>query len=204
MQDKRGTSTQTDIAIFMSQSINYLRGTKMKYQPIQIQFIMPSKASAWARRSYRHLQHLIVSKGAVNLELTQCRQNEDAFNARLIIKELTPPEDAPRPIIQKVDFCESDLCSETGIAAAAREVLRNPAYPTLKPNQRLYTLMALLDKPVRVQQLCRVCGQILHLRSETVRGALNKNRSLYVSPKHGIWCTSQLAKSLGLKEYRDV
>ncbi|GEM_PF-6040842 len=189
--------------IYVELHIYYLRGMEMKYQPIRIQFIMPSRASAWAKRSYRHLQRLIRTKGAVNLELTQCCRDKDAFNARLIFKESEPLEDAaPQHVIPQLEFGESDLCSENCITAAAREVLKNPAYPTLKPNQRLYTLMAQLDKPVRVQLLCRVCAQILHLRAETIRGALNKNRSLYISPKHGIWCTVQAAERLGLREHR--
>ena len=175
----------------------------MKYQPIQIQFIMPSKSSAWARRSYRHLQHLIQTKGSVQLEITHCQQTEDAINARLIFKESNSPEKEASQLPVQTVFVESDLCSETDVMIAARDVMNNPAYPTLKPNQRLYTLMTVLDKPVRVQLLCKVCMNILQLRSETIRGALNKNRSLYLSPKHGIWCTVQLAKRLGLQEYRE-
>ena len=174
----------------------------MKYHPIKIQFILPAKSSIWAKRSYRHLQHLIRTKGTVNLELKKCNQSKDSFTARIVFRDESPTTEEAELPSKRIDFSDSELCSIEELTMAAQAILDNSVYLTLKPNQRLYALMTQLTKPVRVNLLCQICDQILELRSATIRGTLNKNRSLYVSPKHGIWCTAQLAEKQGWQEYR--
>lgn len=173
----------------------------MKCHPIQIQFIMPSKSTAREKRSYRYLQRIIRKKDVVNLEFTRCSHSDDTFTARFVFKEL-PSQDVETSGVEGMAFSVDELCGLEDVVLAAKETLKSPVYPTLRPNQRLYSVMALLNKPVRVQLLCKVCGDELKLRPETIRGALNKNRSVYVSPKHGVWCTIQLAEKLGLQDHR--
>ena len=173
----------------------------MKYHPIKIQFILPEKSSIWAKRSYRHLQQLIRTKGTVNLELRKCNQSKDNFTARIVFKDESQNTEEVLPS-KGIEFSDSELCSNQELTMAAQALLDNSVYPTLKPNQRLYALMTQLTKPVRVHLLCQICAQMLGLQSTTIRGTLNKNRTLYVSPKHGIWCSIQLAEKHGWQEYR--
>ena len=166
----------------------------MKKQPIKLQLIMPSHASPGTRAKFRYLRKLISGKHTIHLQLTPSQYSEGEFIAHISFNE-----EVSDPV---VELEEQDYATEADVCEAIDEFLNNPLAPASKPSQRVYAVISALNKPVRLQMLCDICWEKLSLKRETIRGTLNKNRDLYLSPKHGVWCTTKLAERMGWGDCR--
>ena len=167
----------------------------MRNLPIKLQFIIPRHASPASKSKYRHLKKLISGNNTIHLHLTPSKEVAGEFVAHISIKE--PACDSP-----EIELNDLDMACESDIRRVSEELLKNPLAKSLGPAQRIYAVMSGLNKPVRLQTLCQICYETLKLSPETIRGTLNKKRSLYLSPKHGIWCTMDLGKQMGWLDCR--
>ena len=168
----------------------------MRNHPIRLQFIMPKGATPKTRKNYCNLRKLISQKNTIHLQLTPSTENEGEFYARILFKE----EDKSSPAdIEHQDF---ELATDSDIRLAADTFKQNPLAKTMRPAQCVYAVMTNLEKPVQLQTLCKICYEVLGLRPETIRGTLNKNRTVYLSPRHGIWCTVEFAERMGWGDCR--
>ena len=170
--------------------------TDMRNQPIRLQFIMPKAATPSTRKNYCNLRKLISQKNTIHLQLTPSSENEGEFYARILFKE---EETAFNTIAEMQD---SDLATEAEVLLAINNFKQNPLSKSMRPAQCVYAVMSNLEKPVQLQILCKVCYEVLGLRPETIRGTLNKKRMLYLSPRHGIWCTVEFAERMGWGDCR--
>ena len=156
---------------------------------------MPKRASAGAKQHFQYLRKLISHNDTINLQLSELRADDDGFVARITFSDSTV-----RP--QEIDISDDDLANEDDIRHAAELFLQNPLAKSLRPAQRVHAVMSSLSKPVKLQTFCQICYETLRLSPETTRGTLNKKRSLYLSPKHGIWCTIELGDQMGWPDCR--
>lgn len=168
----------------------------MRNQPIRLQFIMPKAATPSTRKNYCNLRKLISQKNTIHLQLTPSSEREGEFYARILFKEEEEESAAP------VELHDSEFALESDIRRAADTFRQNPLAKSMRPAQCVYAVMSNLEKPVQLQTLCKVCYEMLGLRPETIRGTLNKKRELYVSPKHGVWCTVEHARRMGWGDCR--
>lgn len=167
----------------------------MRNQPLIIQFIMPEHASLMARATYRHLRKQLSQNHTIQLQLTPSKGEKGEFFAQVSFKELE--------MVQTTnELKDADLASESDIRNAIHEFQSNPLASNMKPSQCIYAIMSILKKPVILQCFCRLCYETLSLCPETIRGTLNKKRTLYISPKHGVWCTLEVGNHLGLQDCR--
>ena len=166
----------------------------MKKQPIQLQLIMPKHASPGTRAKFRYLRKLISGKHTIQLRLTAILETEGEFIAHISFHE---GDAAP-----VVELTEQDYATEADVRSVVAEFLKNPLAATQKPSQRVYAVISALHKPVRLQLLCDICREMLKLKPETIRGTLNKNHARYLSPKHGVWCSAELAERMGWGDCR--
>ena len=167
----------------------------MRNQPIKLQFIMPRHATPSAKANYRHLRKLISQNNIIQLRLSPSKEVDGEFVAHISFKEPDNEQLA-------AELNDDDLACESEIRSAVQEFLSNPLAGTMKPSQCVYAVMTILNKPVALQLFCRVCFETLNLSPETIRGTLNKKRTLYISPKHGVWCTLETGNHLGLLDCR--
>ena len=166
----------------------------MKDEPIQLQFILPEHASSGTKRRFHYLRKLLMRSHAVSLHLSGLKKEEECLVARIsFCQEETRPELELPPL---------DLSDAEEIRVAAQDFLQNPLAKSLLPAQQIHAVMASLTKPVKLQLFSAVCYEVLHLSPETTRGTLNKKRSLYISPRHGIWCTTELGERMGWQDCR--
>ena len=168
----------------------------MRNQPIRLQFIMPKGATPTTRKNYCNLRKLISQRNTIHLQLTPSAENEGEFYARILFKE------EEKGSVASVELHNSEYATESEIRCAAETFKQNPLAKSMRPAQCVYAVMSSLEKPVQLQTLCKVCYEVLGLRHETIRGTLNKKRELYVSPKHGIWCTKELGARMGWGDCR--
>ena len=166
----------------------------MKEETIQLHFILPEHASAKTKRRFHYLQKLLSRSHSVNLHLSGLKKDNSGLVAQIsFCQESMQPVQEPLPM---------ELSEAEDIRRAVLDFLENPLARSLLPAQQIHAVMGKLTKPVKLQVFSAVCYEVLHLSPETTRGTLNKKRSLYISPKHGIWCTTELGEQLGLQDCR--
>ena len=170
-------------------------GMKMKNQPITLQFVMPKHASAGAKQHFQYLRKLISRNETIHLQLSDVHADDHGFVARISFNDASQR-------IPEIKLDDDDLANEDDIRHAAERFLQNPLAKSLRPAQRVHAVMSILSKPVKLQTFCQICYETLRLSPETTRGTLNKNRSLYLSPKHGVWCTIELGDKMGWPDCR--
>lgn len=179
-------------------------GSSMRIQsePIQLQFIIPKRASVSSRRRILNLRKLAEKRGTIHLQLSLTHKNGETFEARLMFNEELPDGEQGSLVVSEPPKYE--LATEQEIRSHALAISNNVLFNALEPAKRLFVLMNRLDKAVRLKTLVCSCQDILTLNYDTIRGTLNKNgyghckTPLYYSPERGIWCTLGLAEKIGI------
>ena len=156
---------------------------------------MPKHASPMARATYRHLRKQLSQNHTIQLQITPSKGDNGEFFAHVSFKELEMVQTSN-------ELKDGDLASESDIRSAVHDFQSNPLASNMKPSQCIYAIMSILKKPVALHCFCRICFETLNLSPETIRGTLNKKRTLYLSPKHGVWCTHETGNHLGLQDCR--